>query len=154
MWWVKLFIDSVMTFAWGWMLACFIADKALNIIYSCVYKHFRYRCCFLYAINFIYFKCHLLQVNMLFVLSYNLCRRGVNDFPIRWETIPTSIKEILFFKKWANSGLFLFIFLLFNHRLCRKNTVGFNRIQTWIVGVEGEHADLLTTTTVHSLGSL
>ena len=51
-----------------------------------------------------------------------------------------------FFKKWANPGLFLFIFILFKHKFYRK-TAGINGIQTRIVRVEGEHADHLTTTT-------
>ena len=42
--------------------------------------------------------------------------------------------------------LFLFIFVLFKHNLYRK-TVGVSGIRTRIVGVEGEHADHLTTTT-------
>ena len=50
------------------------------------------------------------------------------------------------FFKWAYSSLFLFIFVHFKHKLYRK-TIGFSGIQTRIVGVEGEHADLLTTTT-------
>ena len=40
----------------------------------------------------------------------------------------------------------LFFFVLFKHKFYRK-IVGFSRIRTWIVGVEGEHADPLTTTT-------
>ena len=39
-----------------------------------------------------------------------------------------------------------FIFVLFKHKFYRK-TVAYSRIQTWIVGVKGEHADHLTTTT-------
>ena len=50
-----------------------------------------------------------------------------------------------FFKKWANPGLVLFIFILFKHKLCIK-TVGISGIWTRIVGVEGEHADHLTIT--------
>ena len=38
------------------------------------------------------------------------------------------------------------IFVLFKHKLCRK-TECFSEIQTWIVDVEGEQADHLTTTT-------
>ena len=41
---------------------------------------------------------------------------------------------------------FLFIFVLFKHNLYRK-TVGVSGIRTRIIGVEGEHADHLTTTT-------
>ena len=51
----------------------------------------------------------------------------------------------MFLKKWANHGLFLIIFVLFKHKFFRK-TVGVNRIRTRIIGVEGEHADHLTTT--------
>ena len=53
---------------------------------------------------------------------------------------------MLFFKKWAYPGLFLFIFVLFKHKFYRK-TVGVSGIRTRIVGVEGKHADHLTTTT-------
>ena len=41
---------------------------------------------------------------------------------------------------------FLFIFVLFKLTFYRKN-VGFSGIRTWIIRVEGEHADHLTTTT-------
>ena len=47
------------------------------------------------------------------------------------------------FLKWANPGLFLFIFVFSNTNLTVK-TVGFSRIRTRIVGVEGKHADHLT----------
>ena len=50
------------------------------------------------------------------------------------------------FKKMANPGLFLFIFVLFENTLYRKS-VGFSGIQTLIVRVEGE--DSLNTTTAH-----
>ena len=46
---------------------------------------------------------------------------------------------------WANPGLFLFTFVLFKHNIIGKS-VDFSRIRTRIVGVEGEHADNLTTT--------
>ena len=46
--------------------------------------------------------------------------------------------------KWANPGLFLFIFVLFEHKFYRK-TVDVSGIQTRNVRVEGEHADHLTT---------
>ena len=55
-----------------------------------------------------------------------------------------------FFLKWANPGLFLFIFVLFKHNIIEK-TLGFSGIRTRIVGVEGEHADHLTTTTAQCL---
>ena len=47
------------------------------------------------------------------------------------------------FLKWANSGLFLFIFVLFKHNFTEK-TVGFSGIRTRIASVEGEHVDHLT----------
>ena len=47
---------------------------------------------------------------------------------------------------WANHGLFLFIFVLFKHKFYRK-AVDISGIRTRIVGVEGEHAEYLTTTT-------
>ena len=51
---------------------------------------------------------------------------------------------IMVFLKLANSGVFLFIIGLFKHKFYRK-TVGVIVIRTLIVGVEGEHADHLTT---------
>ena len=54
--------------------------------------------------------------------------------------------NVCFLKKWANPGLFLFIFVLFKHNIIEK-TLGFSGIRTRIVGVEGKHADHLTTTT-------
>ena len=50
------------------------------------------------------------------------------------------------FYKWANPDLFLFIFGLFKHKFYRK-TVGISGIRTWIVRLQGDHADNLTTTT-------
>ena len=43
-------------------------------------------------------------------------------------------------KNWANPGLFLFIFVLFNNNFTEK-IVDFSGNRTRIVGVEGEHAD-------------
>ena len=63
------------------------------------------------------------------------------------STLPITVYQELFFK-WANPGLFLFIFVLFKHNIIEK-TLGFSGIRIWIVGVEGEHADHLTTTTAH-----
>ena len=51
----------------------------------------------------------------------------------------------MFFLKWAYHGIILFIFVLFEHKFYKK-TEGISRIRTPIVGVEGEHADHLTTT--------
>ena len=45
------------------------------------------------------------------------------------------------FYKWVNPSLLLFIFVLF------KQTVVFSGIQTEIIGIQGVHADHLTTTT-------
>ena len=47
---------------------------------------------------------------------------------------------------WANPASFLFVFVLFKHKFYRK-TVDVSGIGARIVGVEGEHADHLTTTT-------
>ena len=51
------------------------------------------------------------------------------------------MKNLLF--KWATSGLFSFIFVLFKQFYTMK-TVDFSGIWTQIDGVEGEHADQLT----------
>ena len=43
-------------------------------------------------------------------------------------------------------AFFLFIIVLFKHK-CYRKTLGFSWIRTRIVGIEGKHADHLTTTT-------
>ena len=75
-------------------------------------------------------------------------------FERSWVQIPTldgheifHIYIYIFFKKRANPGLFLFI-LVFSITIYRK-IVDLSGIRTRIVGVEGEHADHLTTTTAH-----
>ena len=55
---------------------------------------------------------------------------------------PDSQTYGLFPSIWANPDLFLFIFVLFNHKIFRKK-LGFSGI----FGGEGEHADHLTTAT-------
>ena len=52
------------------------------------------------------------------------------------STLPITVYQELFFK-WANPGLFLFIFVLFKHNFTEK-IVGFNGIRTRIDGVEGQ----------------
>ena len=47
--------------------------------------------------------------------------------------------------KWTNPGLFFCLFLLFPNTNFTE-TVDFSGIRTWIIGVEGEHADHVTTT--------
>ena len=44
-----------------------------------------------------------------------------------------------------------FIFVFFQQTFLQKKTVCFSQIRTWIVGVEGEQADHLTTTTAQKL---
>ena len=51
-----------------------------------------------------------------------------------------------FFKKMGQPRSLFVYFRSFQIQLYRK-IIGFSKIQTWIVGVEGEHADQLTTTT-------
>ena len=51
-----------------------------------------------------------------------------------------------FFKNGPTSVSF-WLFLLFSNANFTKETGGFSRILTQIVGIEGEHADHLTTTT-------
>ena len=55
--------------------------------------------------------------------------------------------------KWANPGLFLFIFVRLNVNFYR-NIVNWSGIRTKIVGVEGEHADHLTTINAHLVTDL
>ena len=58
-----------------------------------------------------------------------------------------SLRRLFFIKKmWANPGLFFVYFSLFKHNFTEK-TVGLSGIRTHIVGVEGKHAENLTTTT-------
>ena len=52
----------------------------------------------------------------------------------------------VFLKKWAYPGPF-FIFVLFRHKFYGNKTLDLSGIRTQIVGVEGKHADHLTTTT-------
>ena len=54
---------------------------------------------------------------------------------------------------FAYPGLFLFIFVLFKHNITEK-TVYFSGIPPWIVRLEDEHADHLTTTTARMVTSL
>ena len=53
-----------------------------------------------------------------------------------WE----DLGSIIIIIKWANPGLFLFIFVLFNNHFTEK-IVDVSRNRNRIVGVEGEHAD-------------
>ena len=55
-----------------------------------------------------------------------------------------------FFKMGQPRSLFVY-FRSFQTQILQKKTVGVSRIRTWIVRVEGEHADHLTTTTTHFL---
>ena len=54
----------------------------------------------------------------------------------------------LAFLNCTNPGLYLFIFILFKCKFYRK-TVGFSGVRSRIVGIEGKHADHLTTITSH-----
>ena len=53
-----------------------------------------------------------------------------------------------FIKNGPTPASFCLFFILFKYKLIEK-TVDVNRIRTRIVGAECEHADHLTTTTVH-----
>ena len=59
------------------------------------------------------------------------------------------LSPILFFKKMGQPRPLLFIFVLFNNNFMRK-FIDLSGIRTRIVGVEGEHADHLTTTTAQT----
>ena len=48
---------------------------------------------------------------------------------------------VTFYKKWANNGLFLLIFVLFKQFCTEKPVEGLIRIRTCMAGVEGKHAD-------------
>ena len=54
------------------------------------------------------------------------------------------VKSNVFLENLANSGLFLFIFVLFSKK--HRKIVHFHRIGTGIVKVEGEHIDHWATT--------
>ena len=49
---------------------------------------------------------------------------------------------------WPSTVSFSFIFVVFK-QFYRVNFVDFSTIRTWIVGLEGKHADHLTTTMAH-----
>ena len=68
-------------------------------------------------------------------------------FPQKWFMAKKLLlhRELLFFRG-AIPGLILLICVLLKHNFFRK-TVSFSGIRTWIGGVEGDHADHLTTTT-------
>ena len=51
--------------------------------------------------------------------------------------------------KWANDGLFFSLFLFFANTNVTERAVDVSGIRTRIVGIEGKHADHLTTTTAH-----
>ena len=70
------------------------------------------------------------------------------------QLVQILIEYVTFLKKWDNSDLFLFIFVLFQTQILQKKTVCFSKIRTRIVGIEGEHADHLTTTTAQKLNTL
>ena len=53
----------------------------------------------------------------------------------------------VFFLKWTFPGLFFTYFRSFQTIIWQNKTVELSRIQTRIIGVEGEHADHLPTTT-------
>ena len=76
-----------------------------------------------------------------------LCQFFNKSLCLKWTKINKIVagfgqylKNNVFFKKWTNPGLFLFIFVLIRHKFYRKN-VGFNGIRTRIVRIEGKHAD-------------
>ena len=52
----------------------------------------------------------------------------------------------MFYKSGSTKASFC-LFLFFSNTLLQKKTIGFSGIQTRIIGVEGEHADHLTTIT-------
>ena len=54
-----------------------------------------------------------------------------------------------------DQGRPLFVFLrYFQMQNFQKKTEGFSRIRTWIFGVDGKHADHLTTTTANNMACL
>ena len=64
--------------------------------------------------------------------------------------MPNNFKILLnntFLKKWANPGLFLFIFVIFQNTNFTEIIVVVSGMRTRIVGEEGKYAVHLTTTT-------
>ena len=51
----------------------------------------------------------------------------------------------MFLKNGPTSAFFVYL-SLFRTQILHKKAVGFSEIRTWIIGVEGEHTDHLTTT--------
>ena len=82
---------------------------------------------------------YLVQQNEMKAHQNKISLRKWNAFV--WNEDPSA----WMFFKWANTCLFLFIFVLFKYNFTSK-IVDFSGIRTQIVGEEGEHADHLTTT--------
>ena len=89
-----------------------------------------------------------------FKIGYTYLRMRLHCKPVR-QNLNAVIPIFTFFNLveiFLKVGLFLFIFVLFKHNITEK-TVYFSGIQTRIVGVEGECADHLITTTAHLVES-
>ena len=71
----------------------------------------------------------------------NISSQQNNIFTIKKQhhhnTTTTKAGRASFFK-WANPGLFLFIFFILKHNLFTEKNIGSSGVQTRIVGVEGE----------------
>ena len=65
-------------------------------------------------------------------------------------TANDNLPDVIFLKNGPTRPLFVY-FHSFQTQILQKKTVDVSRIRTRIVGVEGEHADLLTITTTWPL---
>ena len=97
---------------------------------------------FCFDLKWILSKYFKYESNLSRVKGYLLCYNP--SAKTHWDSgsiVPKYIEtRLIFFKNWANPGLFLFIFVLFNNNFTEK-IVDFSGNRTRIVGVEGEHAD-------------
>ena len=84
------------------------------------------------------------KIKVIGPIKINLCWPDLHTLMFEVTALPIAPQHKLVQK--SNPGLFLFIFVHYKHKFCRK-TVGFSGIRTWVVEVQGEHADHLTTTT-------
>ena len=87
--------------------------------------------------------------NILLQVSKRLNHRFDAFKGQKWKYIfetKVAFTPMHFMLSHSKNGLFLFIFVLFK-QFYRIKTVDFSGIRTWIVGIEGKHADHLTRTT-------
>ena len=73
-----------------------------------------------------------------------------NVIPFSYSGAPTKKLSINTFFKWTNPSFFFSLFLVFSNT---KLTVGFSRIQTRMIGVEGYHLGPYVHSSINIFGS-